>query len=50
MSGTPKDYENYEVLDTYGNTVSTNIRLIIAQLNLRSIVQNDDQLREWYAG
>jgi hypothetical protein len=49
MSGTPKDYENYEILDTYSNTVSTNIRLIIAQLNLRPIVQKDDQLREWYA-
>jgi hypothetical protein len=47
MSGTPKDAENLEVLDTFLTVANTTFILMVQGLDLRSLVQSDPLLAEW---
>jgi hypothetical protein len=49
MSGTPKDHENLETLDTFITTASTTFVIMVqATPPLREVVLRDPTLREWY--
>lgn len=48
MSGTPKDQENIEILDTYITTASQCFVEVIHKLQLVTEVSKDSFLRDWY--
>ena len=48
MSGTPKDLENIEMLDTYITSVSLVLKLLVAKLDLGDVLRNNDELLAWY--
>lgn len=47
MSGTPKDVENVEMLDTYITSVSLALKLLAQKLNLGNVVRKDAVLSAW---
>jgi hypothetical protein len=47
MSGTPKDAENVEVLDTFLAVANTTFILMVQGLDLRALVRSDPLLAEW---
>lgn len=48
MSGTPKDVENLEMLDTYIMSVSLALKLLVQKLDLSGLIEKDVVLRTWY--
>jgi hypothetical protein len=48
MSGTPKDLENIEMLDTYITSVSLVLKLLVAKLDLGDVLRNNNELLAWY--
>jgi len=49
MSGTPKDHENLETLDTFITAASTTFVIMVQAISpLREVVLRDQTLREWY--
>jgi hypothetical protein len=49
MSGTPKDAENIEIIDTFVTTVSITLMLMVTQLKLHDLVdESDPVLAAWF--
>jgi hypothetical protein len=48
MSGTPKDVENVEMLDTYITSVSLALKLLVQKFNLSTMIGRDAILATWY--
>ncbi len=48
MSGTPKDFENIETINTFISTASNSLIVIIQGLNLFALLQSDPALTRWY--
>jgi hypothetical protein len=49
MNGTPKDVENFEILESFIITATNCMIMMIQRLNLRPIIQADAALANWYA-
>ena len=47
MRGTPKDGENYAVLDSSITSTSLTFKLLAQKLNMREIIQADATLTAW---
>jgi hypothetical protein len=48
MSGTPKDAENIEIIDTFVTTVSISLMLMVSRLKLHDLVESDAVLAAWF--
>jgi hypothetical protein len=48
MSGTPKDIENLEILETFTCTVSNALRFVVIHAGLKQRVLQDPDLAAWY--
>ena len=48
MSGTPKDAENIEIIDTFVTTVSITLTLMVTRLKLDALVESDPVLAAWF--
>jgi hypothetical protein len=48
MSGTPKDSENLELLDSSITSMSLTLKLTAQKLNMANLIQNDTALAEWF--
>jgi hypothetical protein len=49
MRGTPKDAENLQRLDTFIDTASTTLRLVVNYLKLHDLVKLDAKLAAWWS-
>jgi hypothetical protein len=49
MRGTPKDAENLQTLDTFIDTASTTLRLVVNYLKLHELVRLDAKLAAWWS-
>jgi hypothetical protein len=48
MSGTPKDEENFQIIDTFADTTSITLALVVSRLRLHHLLQSDAVLTEWF--
>ena len=48
MRGTPKDGENFAIIDTFIDTAAISLKMIVSKLRLHSVFEPDAALRIWF--
>src|SRR6266851_2558009 len=48
MGGTPKDDENFQIVDTFLDTASIAFKLMVSQLRLHHLPETDPVLADWF--
>ena len=48
MRGTPKDDENFAIIDTFIDTAAIALKLIVSKLRLHHLLESDAPLRIWF--
>ena len=48
MRGTPKDGENFAIIDTFIDTAAISLRMIVSKLRLHEVLEHDVALRIWF--